>query len=1388
MTSKSHNPSALSTEDAEGCHSHHHAGRDAPPPSYSINNNNSISAQDPQDAPPDYNPFPDSATTVQAATVKFPPAINGYWQWKLTRTILLGPSAEQKLFAVSTHSRILSSRMSLTLHDGPSDKHPPLASLESDALRRRRPFIVTITASPETRIEITGNPARKYDMAPPFPFSCHVGGGEKGPIQEDFEWRRSYGNEVKELAHHAPGWKLVRLAQRTSDGGKRAERELGSSSDGREVVAVLAMNSSMSMTKGMRFSFLGSGLTGVMGEDWEITAVMSAVQLFQLDVQAVAEGTAKPSQPTSASAASALPWNLVFFIFRGDARRCQRGKITPTIMDSLSQLTAVPRNPQRPCWECRRRRLVCDFSVPECNKCRAAGVDCPGYGDKKPLKWLAPGKVRSRNRRRKCDSPTRKDSASSTTSSSSSSASSSSSNSSSSTTASTPDTEDFAQTPLICSPNNQLWRGGLLPLHNLSTETCAIVQAACYYNHCVYPDYLPMHQLAPSSYAALFPLSALHIFPVSICHTLVYLALSHYIHQLPPTTGSSDLVDARSRVYHHRGAAIAALTEEIGKITTRASEATITSVLMVLFTDARQFPSIDWRHHFSGAMQLMKLRGGLETLFHSTPFLRPALLYFVIVGVMGNTTSPPSQQILLTQYDNLIPLIREMYGEGLFPGLLCPPQLFINIAMINQLRYHAGNIQPVDDALRDTAGDLLEEIEAFSPQEWAESNFCNQEDWFLLASIYQSAVIIYCIASMQSLSILPLTAEMNATRAAHGHSLISLLHKAVQLPQMNKCMLWPLVVAGMEMAHGSPISRDFVAEQLSTMSQDLGTPISLSARTVLKMFWASGTSGWDDCFDRPRIIADQGLDIALYAPQKTTFFLTPTYCTTKAMDISTLLSVVSCIAVYLLTKPIYRLYFHPLRKIPGPKLTAATFLYEFYYDVILGGQFIFQVEKMHQKYGPIVRINPREVHIIDHSFYDEIYASSMVRRDKDSQFVPVYGLPESVLSTVGHDHHRFRRNLLNSFFSKRSVLELSPLIQERVEKLMQRFEAFYRSPTQPIVQLDNAYAALTSDIITTYSYGKSWHFLEDETFRSDIRQAVTDLITFWHIGRFFPLIITTLQMIPVWALALLQPGKANLFKFQAEIYEQSIGSVQQGEEKPGLVRQNIYNNLADPSVPAPERSPKRLQDEGTALLGAGTETTSRVLSLASYYLASNRDVLERLRAELRQIMPTPTDIPSWTELEKLPYLNGVVFESLRLADSVVSRLPRISPVDPLQYKDYTIPPGTPMSASSYFMHRDAEVFPNPEKFDPERWVRSAEEGTHLTRYLVAFTRGTRVCLGMNLAYMELYTTIAAVARRFDWELHDTTPDDIRVTGDMAVGYTRRGELKVYARITGLVQD
>lgn len=87
--------------------------------------------------------------------------------------------------------------------------------------------------------------------------------------------------------------------------------------------------------------------------------------------------------------------------------------------------------------------------------------------------------------------------------------------------------------------------------------------------------------------------------------------------------------------------------------------------------------------------------------------------------------------------------------------------------------------------------------------------------------------------------------------------------------------------------------------------------------------------------------------------------------------------------VYQVLKALYNVSpFHPLAHIPGPKLAAATYLPEFYHDVVLFGRYTHEIRDMHRKYGPIVRINPNEMHCNDANFSDDIYAVGGRKRDK----------------------------------------------------------------------------------------------------------------------------------------------------------------------------------------------------------------------------------------------------------------------------------------------------------------------------------------------------------------------------------------------------------------------
>ncbi len=207
---------------------------------------------------------------------------------------------------------------------------------------------------------------------------------------------------------------------------------------------------------------------------------------------------------------------------------------------------------------------------------------------------------------------------------------------------------------------------------------------------------------------------------------------------------------------------------------------------------------------------------------------------------------------------------------------------------------------------------------------------------------------------------------------------------------------------------------------------------------------------------------------------------------------------------------------------------------------------------------------------------------------------------------------------------------------------------------------------------------------------------------------------------------------------------------------------SIFHELLDSDLPPSDKTVARLADEATSLVAAGQVTTAFYLKSTAFHLITNPEILAKLKAELVEAMPNPDMLAPQAKLESLPYLRAVVLEGFRRSHGVPHRLQRISPDAPLQYQDWIIPPGTPVGMSAIFMHDNPEKFPDPHTFRPERWLGG---GDRLEKYLVNFSKGTRQCLGMNLAYAEIYLTLAAVFRRFEFELFETTREDVEVYHD-----------------------
>jgi hypothetical protein len=140
---------------------------------------------------------------------------------------------------------------------------------------------------------------------------------------------------------------------------------------------------------------------------------------------------------------------------------------------------------------------------------------------------------------------------------------------------------------------------------------------------------------------------------------------------------------------------------------------------------------------------------------------------------------------------------------------------------------------------------------------------------------------------------------------------------------------------------------------------------------------------------------------------------------------------------YGLVLAVYRLTIPPLAKFHGPKLSAATGWYKFCLEIFRGPRqtFAFEIERMHERYSPIVRSNPHEIHVSDPDFFDTLYMGGSAIRGK---YAPAAAV-EGIFGTVDHKIRQKRRQAISGYFSKQSMLKDQHIVDDKIELLCDFF-------------------------------------------------------------------------------------------------------------------------------------------------------------------------------------------------------------------------------------------------------------------------------------------------------------------------------------------------------------
>ncbi|KAE8451771.1 hypothetical protein EG329_003228 [Mollisiaceae sp. DMI_Dod_QoI] len=435
--------------------------------------------------------------------------------------------------------------------------------------------------------------------------------------------------------------------------------------------------------------------------------------------------------------------------------------------------------------------------------------------------------------------------------------------------------------------------------------------------------------------------------------------------------------------------------------------------------------------------------------------------------------------------------------------------------------------------------------------------------------------------------------------------------------------------------------------------------------------------------------------------------------------------------------------------------------------------------ELHEKYGPIVRIGPNEVHIHDLEYFNQLLSFRPL--NKWAMTGQQFGISEALFGTEDYKHFTKKRAAFGDSFSRSNALKLQDLMNEHLNKACDII-AQCHSEGRPI-DLAYIYRGAPADIFTEFIFGKQFNFIDDEESTRGLYHRKHEVIFgIFNLGRHIcflvPLICDLLwQKIkqiaggpkPKWSmLGYLSWAKGTLQQLQEEVKDPSK-TAESKKIKP-VMATFMEVKLADS-----DKTISALSQQGVAVWSGGWETVGTTVTLGTYELLRHPKMADRLKSELRDAWPDICLPPSMEALDASPYLTAVIKESLRFTPPP-GRLSRYNPRQIEQYQGFKFPPGTIISTSLSMVCNDPSIWgSDADIFEPERWVGKENEDGKLDQWLVSFSKGARTCPGFEIAWVEMRLLFAHIFRKFDLNIDikaNITDDDILTFHDGFTGIPR----------------
>lgn len=426
-----------------------------------------------------------------------------------------------------------------------------------------------------------------------------------------------------------------------------------------------------------------------------------------------------------------------------------------------------------------------------------------------------------------------------------------------------------------------------------------------------------------------------------------------------------------------------------------------------------------------------------------------------------------------------------------------------------------------------------------------------------------------------------------------------------------------------------------------------------------------------------------------------------------------------------------------MRNIPGPWYTRVSRL-PLLYATYQFRRTAWVVDIMKRYKCTTVVIAPDQIHTTDEQAMKTIYDRSAIK----SRFYASMGSWKGVKSTLGfldYPSAAPTRNNLIKCFQNQNLVTLVDQIQGHVMELVEilRRKSQNNEPVDGVI----CFRLLALDVVTDVLWG------EEKTLLSQMDGTTPVFLKRFHA---FSQWNAFKASVPGADLYVRLFGSKRWRMLRADCNELDVTAkqaLQRWNEKPGTRHNRDVLSMLK-SMEELEDPQKRLPNDHipaymVEMLAAGSSTTSHTVAFACFMLARHLPEQEKLREELFKAYPDSKNIDP-TKMSTLPYLEGVLKETMRLYPMIPGPLERHLG-KPITIGGQVIPPEIVASTAAYTQGRLPDVYPNPERWDPSRWIEATER---MELNWIPFGTGSRACPGSNLAVTELKYMLGTIFRLF----------------------------------------